>query len=116
MLIAALCLNLVILLPVIATLTGGGAGADAAFGPVTDARLILTAVYGGIALVSAGLLLAHGLGWPWAVPMTVALFAMQIGYKTLTIFLVGPQSPVVMTNILVIVVQVAALTTLALRS
>ena len=116
MLIAALILNIVILMPVLIGLAGGSPGMDAAFGPVTDARRILTCVYAAIAVLSAALIGLHLLQHSWAVPMTVALFAVQITYKLATVPVVGPTSPVVMNNLAVVAIQTAALITLALRS
>lgn len=116
MLIAALSLNLLILVPLLGSLFAERAGMEAAFGPLTDARLILTAVYLAIALVSAGLIAALLAGHPWAVPMTVALFAVQITYKLATVPLVGLHSPVVMTNLGIVAIQIAALAVLWARA
>lgn len=44
MLVAALSLNIAILAPVVWALSSGSPGMDVAFGPKTDARLILTCV------------------------------------------------------------------------
>ncbi|KIC51880.1 hypothetical protein [Tateyamaria sp. ANG-S1] len=107
MLVAALCLNIVILGPVILGLLSGGM--DAAFGPDTDARRILTCVYIAIAAVSLGLIGLHVIGHRWAVPMTLALFSVQITYKAATALLVGLSSPVVATNLLVVAVQIGAI-------
>jgi len=107
MLIAALILNIAILAPVIWALATVSPGMDAAFGPETDARRILTCVYAAIAMVSAALIGLHSLGHVWAVPMTLALFGVQISYKLATVWVVGVSNPVVMTNILVVVVQIA---------
>ena len=89
---------------------------DAAFGTDTDARRILTSVYVAIALVSVGLIAMHVVQHAWAVPMTVALFAVQITYKLTTVGLVGLGSAVVTTNLVVIAVQVVALVALFLNS
>ncbi|MBY5934645.1 hypothetical protein KUV51_16680 [Tateyamaria omphalii] len=107
MLIAALCLNIAILLPVIFGLATGGM--DVAFGPDTDARRILTCVYFGIATLSVVLIGLHVGGHDWAVPMTFALFGVQIIYKLATVATVGLASPVVLTNVLVVGVQIAAI-------
>lgn len=115
MLSAALILNLLILVPVVTGLIGQSAGMDAAFGPLTDARRILTCIYGAIAVVSAALLWLHAIDHDWAVPMTVALFAVQITYKLATGVGVGVASPVVVTNLFVVAVQLAALATLAVQ-
>lgn len=108
MLIAALILNIAILAPVIWALSSGSPDMDAAFGPETDARRILTCVYGAIAVVSAALIALHSAGHPWAIPMTLALIGVQVSYKLATVWVVGASNPVVMTNVLVIVVQIAA--------
>ena len=109
MLIAAPGLNLVILVPLVAALLSGHSGLVPAFGPVTEARLILTSVYLAIGVVSAGLIALHLSGVRWAVPMTMGLFAVQITYKLATVPLVGLDSPVVKTNLLVVAVQVIAI-------
>ena len=82
----------------------------------TDARLILTCVYGAIGVGSAGLIALHLAQHAWAVPMTVALFSVQIVYKLGTVALVGLGSPVVMTNLLVVAVQSVALVVLFAQS
>ncbi|WP_299048477.1 hypothetical protein [uncultured Tateyamaria sp.] len=107
MLIAALVVNLVILVPVIAGLVRGRM--DLAFGPDTDARRILLCLYCSIAVASAVLILLHVLGAAWAVPMTFALFAVQIMYKLATVVMVGLHSPVVATNLCVVVFQLSAI-------
>lgn len=107
MLVAALGLNLLILIPVITGLTNGTM--DSAFGPDTDARRILTCVYFGIALTSAALIALNVVKHPWAVPMTFALFGVQISYKLASAVVVGVTSPVILTNLFVVVVQVAVI-------
>lgn len=107
MLVAALALNIVILIPVILGLLSGSM--DVPFGPDTDARRILTCAYGAIAFVSAGLIGLHVLGHVWAVPMTLALFSVQITYKLGTVVAVGLANPVVLTNLLVVLAQIAAI-------
>lgn len=107
MLALALGLNIVILVPVLWGLAAGQM--DAAFGPDTDARRILACVYAAIALVSAGLIALHVAQHPWAVPMTLAVFALQISYKLGTVFVVGLSSPVVVTNLAVVAVQVVVI-------
>lgn len=108
MLIALLALNIFVLGPVISLLVAGSTGMEAAFGPDTTARRILICVYGSIALTSVGLILMHVAGHAWAVPMTLALFAVQITYKLGTVFLVGIINPVVVTNLFVVALQVCA--------
>ena len=115
MLIAALLLNLVILVPLVTALVAGANGMDAAFGTDTDARRILTSIYAAIALVSAGLIAMHLAQHTWAAPMTVGLFAVQITYKLFTIGFVGLGSAVVTTNLVVVAAQVVALATVFLN-
>ena len=116
MMLAALILNLIILAPLVFALLSGAAGMDAAFGARTDARLILTCVYAAIGVVSTGLIALHLAQHAWAIPMTVALFSVQIVYKLGTVVLVGLQSPVVITNLIVVTVQAVALAVLFARS
>ncbi|WP_299208593.1 hypothetical protein [uncultured Tateyamaria sp.] len=107
MLVAALGLNLVILIPVITGLMNGTM--DSAFGPDTDARRILKCVYFGIAVTSAALIVLNVVNHPWAVPMTFALFGVQISYKLASAVVVGVASPVILTNLFVLIVQVAVI-------
>lgn len=116
MLIAALALNILILVPVLVSLVASGPGVDMAFGPDTAARRILACLYGAIALVSAGLIALHLMDHHAAVAMTVALFAVQMTYKLGTVVAVGLVSPVVLTNLLVVAVQIAVLAALWLRA
>jgi len=115
MLIAALVVNLLILVPVVLGLLSNTDAMNSAFGPDLPARRILTCVYAAIGLVSVGLLALHSFGHVWAVPMTVALFAVQITYKLATVAMVGLTNPVVVTNMGVVAIQVVALTFLVLR-
>ena len=109
LLLFPLAFNIVILIPVIGILFFSPERASYVFGDLTDGRLILTSVYAAIALVSTGLIALVLLGAPWALPMCLALFSVQITYKLLTVPLIGLESPVVMTNLLVVIVQLAAL-------
>ena len=115
MLIATLFLNLLILMPLVWVMLSAPGSLDRVFGTQSDARNILTCVYASIALVSAGLIAALWRDLEWAVPATLALFAVQISYKSATLILVGLQSPIVQTNLLVVVVQMIAIATLILR-
>ena len=104
----ALAFNIVVLAPVLLALAFGRGAMDGAFGPDSPARRILACIYLGIALAS-GVLIAFRLqGSEWTTIATLTLFAVQIAYKSATVFAVGPRNPVVATNILVIVVQLAA--------
>jgi hypothetical protein len=98
-----------VLTPVVTVLLLGLSPADQAFGPVTEGRQILTSIYIAIAVVSAGLIAMHLMSLPWAMPMSVALFAVQITYKLITVPMVGLSNPVVITNLVVVVVQAVAL-------
>ena len=103
MLVAALGLNILILVPVIRGMTRGHL--DPSFGPDTVARQILICVYIAIAATSAALIRVHVLALQWAMPMTLALFGVQIACKVATVFAVGIRSPVVATNCVVVLVQ-----------
>lgn len=107
--LGALALNLLILVPVVGALLGGRMPPEGPFGPQTPALLILTCIYAAILLVSVLLIVLHVMGHPWALPMTVALFAVQITYKLGTVALVGLGNPIVITNLGVVVVQLAVL-------
>ena len=116
MLVGALVLNIVILAPLVWSLSARASGMDATFGAMTDARRILTCVYAAIGMVSAMLVGLHVVGHAWAVPMTFALFAVQITYKMATLFAVGITSPVVVTNLLVVAVQIGAILIYSIRA
>ena len=84
MFIAALILNIVVLLPVLIWIGQDTASAERAYGRDTQARRILTCIYIAIAMASAGLLGAHMLGNPDAHSWTQALLGVQVFYKLLT--------------------------------
>ncbi len=109
LIISALLLNVLVLAPVVSVLLLGATAAETGFGAVTDGRLILTSVYIAIGVVSLGLIAMHLRRMAWALPMSVALFSVQITYKLITVPMVGISNPVVITNLLIVVVQVAAL-------
>jgi hypothetical protein len=110
--IFSLAVNIFILFPVVSILLLNLSQAETGFGPVTDGRLILTSIYMAIAIVSGGLIAMHLKRLSWAMPMSVALFSVQITYKLITIPMVGLSNPVVITNLLVVAIQVLALSTL----
>ncbi len=116
MLIAALILNLIILIPVVTALVSQNDGMQAVYGPPSDARRILTCLYAAIALVSAGLLVLHVSAHPWALPMTAALFGVQMVYKTMTVPAVGLASPVVKANAGIVAIQLVAIVDALVRS
>ncbi|MEM7661041.1 MAG: hypothetical protein AAF292_02235 [Pseudomonadota bacterium] len=86
---------------------------DAVYGPDTDARRILACLYGTIALASIFALAALGAGFDEITRQIVwVLFPLQIAYKLATIPTVGLSSPVVRTNLFVVIVHSVALLTL----
>ncbi len=112
MLVAALIVNVVVLVPVLGILIAQTPAADKVYGPPTDGRAILTCLYGAICAISLALIAAHLLGMTWAIPMTVGLFAVQITYKLATAAAVGLGNPVVQANLAIVAVQAVALATL----
>lgn len=110
--IIALAFNIIVLVPVVSVLMLGLSPAAQGFGPVTDGRLILTSIYMAIAVVSAALIVLHLKRQSWAMPMSVGLFAVQITYKLITVPMVGLSNPVVITNLVVVAVQIMALSIL----
>ncbi len=104
MLIAALIVNLVVLVPVTVLLLVGGRFAVSWWGQVTPSRSILLAVY--LSFISASVLF---LFWPLE-PAIITLLALQITYKILSAFTVRVMSnPVVIANLLVAAFHTAAL-------
>jgi hypothetical protein len=110
--IFALAFNIVVLVPVISAIMVGLPQTEQSFGPITEGRLILTSIYMAIAVVSAALIAMHLKRLAWAMPMSIALFAVQITYKLITVPMVGLANPVVISNLVVVVVQVLALSML----
>jgi len=79
MLYASLLLNIAILVPLCAALLTGNPGMDAAFGPDTEARRILTCVSAAICVVSiAALALALTGPVQMAIALAIPLFVVQI--------------------------------------
>ena len=77
----------------------GGAAADRAFGPGTDARRILACLYGAIAAASGVAIAAQPLDPDLPVRIALVLFPLQILYKLATWPAVGWRSPVVRANL-----------------
>ncbi len=105
MLAVALILNCLIVFPLTRAMLRGSAGMDEVFGPQTDARRILACIYGAIGMVSLWALWqlwSYGLEAAWAVAWP--LFLVQIIYKLGTALAVGLHSPVVLTNLFVVLV------------
>jgi len=105
LMIGALGLNVIILAPVVAGILSGWPFNPMALGAKTPGLMVLASIYASIALVSAFLIYLHLRQMAWAVPMTLAMFAVQITYKAITVPLVGLANPVVLANVLVIFVQ-----------
>lgn len=108
----ALTFNIIVLVPFVSAIMLGLPQADQSVGPLTDGRLILTSIYMAIAVVSVALIAMHLKRLAWATPMSVALFAVQITYKLITVPMVGLSNPVVISNLIVVVVQLVALAAL----
>ncbi|HVU13861.1 MAG TPA: hypothetical protein VHD90_21435 [Phototrophicaceae bacterium] len=112
MLLISLSLNVLVLIPVLATLALNGAAASDAWGVDTAARRILSAIYAAILAMSVALLALQLLGrnpLAWA----QALLAVQVVYKVLSAPFVGFRNPVVISNLLIATVHA---TTLALTA
>jgi len=99
--IFALALNSIVLVPVVSVLMLSLLPAEQGFGPVTDGRLILTPIYIAMAVVSTALIVLHLKRQTWAMPMSVALIAVQITDKPTTVPMVGLSNPVVIMNVVV---------------
>lgn len=99
MLIAALILNLTVLVPLLTLLSRDAASMSVVYGPDTAARRILACLYGVIALASAGLVGLVIQDFPGAVVWTQGLLAIQILYKLATLPVVGPRNAVVRANL-----------------
>jgi hypothetical protein len=110
--IFALAFNIIVLVPVVSALMLGLPQTEQSYGPITEGRSILISIYMAIAIVSAALIAMHLKRRTWAMPMSVALFAVQITYKLITVPMVGLSNPVVISNLVVVAVQVLALSTL----
>jgi uncharacterized membrane protein len=108
----ALAFNIIVLVPVVSALLLGLPQTEQSFGPTTEGRSILISIYMAIAIVSVALIAMHLKRLAWAMPMTVALFAVQITYKLITVPMAGLSNSVVISNLVVVVVQVLALFTL----
>ena len=90
----SLIANIVVLLPVTSVLVFDAPEATRAWGPKTDARQILLAIYLTILAVSTGLLLRPDSG------VATGLLTLQIIYKTISPLTVGNFChPVVVVNL-----------------
>ena len=107
MLTLSLIVNLLVLIPLCFALMTGSASMDAAYGPASPARGILTSVYLAILLMSAVCLAMIILtdmqtAITWALP----LLMVQIIYKALTGPMVGFGHPVVQANLAITALHV----------
>lgn len=98
MLFASLSLNILVLAPVLGVLAVNGRAAEHGWGADTSARRILAAIYATILLASV-LLLALDLLNHEVLAWAQALLGLQVVYKMLTAFFVGPRSAVVLSNL-----------------
>lgn len=113
MLALGFAVNILILTPLTLALLTDRAAMKPVYGPDTDARRILTCVYGAIGIVSLYALVCLGLGQTQtATQLAWTLFPLQIAYKLATACVVGLRSPVVITNLMVVVLLIAVLATL----
>jgi hypothetical protein len=112
MIFVSLVLNVVVLVPVTASLVSRAEWTDSAYGPRSPARDILLAIYLAI-LASSVVLLVWVLVAPaaWATGAIVALLAVQVVYKLLTAVLVraGLRNSVVRANIAIAAVHIVTI-------
>lgn len=113
LLVLSLLANIVITGLVSTAIFRATAGMDPVFGGDTPARRILACVYAAIGLVSAGALAFLATGQKeTALAIARPLLVMQIIYKCATLWAVGPSSPVVITNLFVVVLHCITLAVL----
>jgi hypothetical protein len=103
----SLAVNLIVLIPVLLSLWHGAG--DAAFGVDTPARRVLISVYAAIALVSAA---ALAMPADLRLALVPGLLVVQIVYKLITVPMLGPANPIVLTNLAVVAVHAVTLWTL----
>ena len=95
--------NALITFSVAAAMLRGRGDMENAFGPDTPARRILACVYLAIGGVSIYALIQIVTGQPEiAQAVALTLFPLQITYKLLTAYAVGPHNPVVRANLAVV--------------
>lgn len=100
----SLTLNVIVLVPVVASLLADAAWTSAAYGPRSGARGVVLAVYIAILLASAALLIVPA---PAAI---AALLGVQVVYKLLTPLTVGTlRNPVVLSNLAIAALHLASL-------
>lgn len=111
------CVNLLVLVPLLAAFARGFDGMAPVFGSDTPALRILVCIYAAIAICSAAGLALQAMGRAdQAMALGISLFAVQIIYKLLTAWLVGFGSPVVMTNLAVVAVHALTLVSVVWRA
>ena len=98
----SLAVNIVVLVPILVLMFIKSPLVDRAWGPFTEARGILMAIYFAILAASVALLF-----FPVAA-FIVALLSVQVVYKVTTPFTVGTiKNPVVISNLVISVLHVA---------
>ena len=114
MLLFAFVINIMIVTPLTILLLTGSPAMVAVYWPQSDARKILACLYGTIGLLSAWGLLAILTGnLAAAISLAWTLLPFQIVYKICTWPAVGLQSPVVKTNLAVVIFHAIALFTIS---
>ena len=109
MLYVSLGLNAAVLVPVLAWIARDSASATGAYGPDTQARRILAAMYGTILLMSVALIALLATGFEDAAAWTTALLTVQVLYKMATVPIVGLSNPVVASNAAIAAVHAATI-------
>ena len=111
MLILSMLVNLVVLIPLCASLLREAPSMDAVFGPATPARGILTAIY--LTFAAASIVVLASLGVPeLSEAIAVPLLSAQVIYKLATWPLVGIRNVVVRFNLAIAILHAATLVTL----
>lgn len=114
MLLISLTLNVLVLVPVTTGMLRRAGWATEAYGSRSPARGILTAVYLAILIASGMLLGAVLAGVDAAVVPAATLLTLQVIYKTLSPFTVGPwRHPVVLSSLAIAFVHVVTLVLIA---
>lgn len=114
MLAVSLSLNIAVLVPVLVGLLRRTTWTERAFGAVTPARGILTAVYAAILGVSAVLLAGLVGGSTTVSAPAFGLLSAQVVYKVLSPVSVGTvRNPVVRSNLAIAAVHTVTLLTMA---
>ena len=107
MIFVSLALNVLVLVPVCASLLVNAPWTLSAYGGRTPARGILLSIYLAILIASAGLIVGLLIfPSPRFISMALALFVVQIIYKVTTPMTVGSmRNPVVLSNLAIALVH-----------